>query len=1006
MKKITLLLMMLFSITAFSQIEVIENFDGIANNSLPAGWLEDPVNGFDVTSSASTTCGTPAAQQGHVAPATSTLTTSNYIAASNGTDLTVSFSYNVFEQVSQFPPIQLVAPTANWGSIVVEYSTDNGSNWNIITTITDADFTFVSPTTCASSGAIVVPAGTIPNGSDFMARFSVTSANIGNFGQYFIIDDVSFTQVATTVPNCDSILTNPLAGSDTADLDVTIQWNAATGLPTGYNVFVGTTTGGTDIVNGTPTAGTSFSLDGLGLTYNTQYFVTIVPTNGIGTATGCTEESFTTRMAPIPGATCNSPIVISSFPYIEIGGDTNNYEDNIDVSPCSNTYMSGKEVFYEITPTTDVSINIEVSNISNNGAGLHVVNGCPDVATECVDYVGSFSGTTRNLTDVVLLAGNTYFVVLSNSGSTRTYTYDLIITQNSCINPTIGTLTPVADCGNGQFSVDVDIAYLGSATSLTLSDDDAGTADITGISSTGIVTMGPYPSGATVNFTLTNEQDGACSNTNSTYFYCPPSNDECSAPISLTINTDDTCSIFTSATNAGATESVADPNTCASASNNNNDVWYSFMATSEVIILEYLNITDAINSGGSIQATELLEGSCGSLASINCWDGNYVTFSGLTIGNTYYIRNNTRLNGEYAQNYDICLREAPAPPANDDCSNAVTLTASTDDMCNNAVSGTTVGATNSVDNSCNSTGFGDVWYVFNPTNTAYYEFELTRNSTSPQTYYSIYEGSCGTLTEVTTACNSNANQIVYLNNTLTYYVMVQTSQVGDGITFDLCVTELPPAQPNSECSGAISFNESPDSSGANRITGNLDNAYYSPEGACSSTYESVWYSFTPTLTGLYNFELVRTSGTSFYSVYGSDTCAPSLPFVGGDINSCFEFGTDTATLTAGTTYLVSIQASSAASFEFFVYPDPSLGLGTSTFESFKLYPNPVKDVLNLDSQEVINSVEVYNIMGQQVHYETPEVSDAEINISDLKSGVYFIKVSINNREKTFKILKD
>lgn len=990
--------MMLMSITAFSQIEVIENFDDVANNQVPTGWTETNFgasSNFPCDGSAKTvtTLFTAVGQE--------TLTTPYYSGISNGTDLTVSFSYNIFEQFSQFPPPSYVAPATNWGSIVLEYTTD-GTNWNTATTINDSNYTFVSTTDCSATASINV--GAIANGSDFQARFVVTASNITNFALWVNIDNISITQVATTVPNCDATLISPVNGSDTADTDVALTWQPATGLPTGYTVNVGTFTGGTDIVNGATTTETSYSLSGL--SYETQYFVNIIPTNGVGNATGCVEETFTTRAAPIPGATCSSPIVISSFPFLEAGGNTDDYEDNIDASPCSNSYMNGKDVFYEITPATDVSINIDMTNISNNGSSIHVVNGCPDVATECVDYVGSFSGTTRSLSDVVLLAGNTYFIVLSNSGSTRTYTYDLIITANSCVNPTIGTMTPIADCDNGQFSVDVEVAYLGSATSLTLSDDDGTTSDITNITSTGVVTMGPYASGTTVNFTLTNEQDGSCSNTNSTYFYCPPSNDECSAPISLTVNTDDICTIFTSATNAGATESVTDPDTCASASNNNNDVWFSFVATSEVTILEYLNITDAINSGGSIQATELLEGSCGSLSSIACYTTNYVTFGGLTIGNTYYIRNNTRLDGEYAQNYDICLREAPAPPANDECANAAVLTASTDDMCNNAVSGTTVGATLSSDNSCNTDGYGDVWYVFNPTNSGYYEFELTRNSTTPATYYSVYEGSCGSLTEVTTSCNSNANQILNLDNTSTYYVMVQTQQSGEGITFDLCVTELPPAQPNSDCSGALTFSESPDSAGTNRVSGNLDNAYYSPEGACSSTYESVWYKFTPSYSGLYNFELIRTAGTSYYTVYDSDICSTDLDYVGGDINSCFESGTDTATLVAGTTYLVTIQASSAASFEFFVYPDPSLGVGSSTFESFRFYPNPVKDVLNLDSQEIIDSVEVYNIMGQQVHYETPEVSEAEINISDLKSGVYFIKVSINNKQKTFKILKD
>lgn len=1000
MKKITLLFMMLLSITAFSQIEVIENFDDVANNQVPTGWTE---TNFGASSNYTCDGSAKAMASPFTSAGQETLTTPYYTGISNGTDLTVSFSYNIFEQFSQFPPPSLVAPATNWGSIVLEYTTD-GTNWNTITTIDDSNYTFVSPTDCSSTANINV--GTIANGSDFQARFVVTVANITNFALWVNIDNVSFTQVATTTPNCDATLISPVNGSNTADSDVTLMWQAATGLPTGYTINVGTTTGGTDIVNGATTTETNYPLTGLN--YETEYFVNIIPTNGVGSANGCTEESFTTRTAPIPGATCSSPIVISSFPFIEAGGDTDNYEDNIDTSPCSNSYMSGKDVFYEITPTTDVSINIELANISNNGASIHVVNGCPDAATECVDYVGSYSGTTRSLSEVVLLAGNTYFVVLSNSGSTRTYTYDLIITANSCINPTLGTLTPVADCSNGQFSVDVNIDYLGSATSLTLSDDNGTTSDITNITSTGTVTMGPYPSGATVNFTLTNEQDGTCSDTGSTYFYCPPTNDECSAPINLTVNTDDSCTIFTSATNAGATESVADPDTCASASNNHNDVWFTFTASSEVIILEYLNITDAINSGGSIQATELLEGSCGALTSIACYTSNYVTFSGLTIGNTYYIRNNTRLNGEFAQNYDICLREAPAPPANDECTNAAVLTASTDDMCNNAVSGTTVGATISSDNSCNTDGYGDVWYVFNPTVSGIYEFSLERLSTTPSTYYSVYEGSCGALTEVTTSCNSNSNQILTLDSTSTYYVMVQTSQVGEGIGFNLCVWQLPDAVVNSDCTGAIELTESSDinDTEGNSISSNLENAYYSPQGCSSSSYESVWYTLTPEYTGTYHFEFTRVTGSAYYTIYDTGNCASVQENYVNGISSCYNSAYKPIDVVAGNTYLILVHASSAAEFEFFVYPDATLGMENSNFESFRLYPNPVNDVLNLESQEVINSVAIYNIMGQQVQYAKPEVSDAEINISDLKSGVYFIKVSINNKEKTFKILKN
>ncbi|MBU2928615.1 T9SS type A sorting domain-containing protein [Winogradskyella psychrotolerans] len=1002
MKKITLYFVMLFSISAFSQVEIVDNFNSESNNAVPSNWTGDMLAG------SSFICDGEGLSAWTFLPAgqSASLVSQNYTGISNGTNLTANFTYNIFERSSQFPGALSTAPAADWGSLVLEYSTDGGTNWISISTIDDSNYTFSDAATCQS---ISISAGTIADGSDVQIRFVADIVNVAGFRTVVLIDNVSITQEADAIPNCDATLTSPLSGATDADVDMALTWQAATGLATGYTVSVGTTSGGTDIVNAQTTTETSYPLTGLD--YVTEYFVNIVPFNGIGDATGCTEESFTTRTAPLAGATCGSPIEVSSYPFVVASGNTADYENNIDDNPCSSSYMNGNDVFYRISPTTDVSVNIEVNGIipaTSNRAGLMVFQDCPDVATECIADNTSYSGDSRSLTDVVLLAGNTYFVVLSTSNANNTFEYTLIITENSCINPTIDSLTTVSDCDNGQFTVAVDVSYLGSATSLTLTDDDATSADVTGITTTGLYTAGPYASGTIVNFSLTNDDDSSCSYADSTYFYCPPTNDECGAPISLTVNTDDTCTIFTSATNAGATQSTADPDTCGLATNNTNDVWFSFVAASETTILEYLNIesTPGYNTGGTIQATELLEGSCGALTSISCYITNYVTFTGLTIGNTYYIRNNTRLSGEYAQNYDICLRNAPAPPANDACASAAVLTASTDDMCNNAVSGTTVGATLSSDNSCNTEGYGDVWYVFNPTTTANYEFLLTRGATSPSTYYSIYEGTCGSFTEVTTSCNTNSEQIVLLDSSSTYYVMVQSSQVGEGITFDLCVTELPPAQANSDCSGAISFNESPDSAGANRISGNLDNAYYSPEGACSSSYASLWYEFTPSITGVYNFELIRTSGSAYYTVYDSNVCSTDLDYLGGDINSCFESGTDSGPVEAGTTYLVSIQASSAAEFEFFAYPDPALSLASNEVDSFKYYPNPVKNELTVEAKTSISQISIHNIVGQKVKGMTPNSLTTTVDMNELNTGVYFVTVQINSSVKTFRVIKE
>ena len=107
-------------------------------------------------------------------------------------------------------------------------------------------------------------------------------------------DVVSFSATPITMPpNCSSELTTPTNGTMMASTSGNLSWTAATGNPSGYKISMGTTAGGTDILNAFPVGNV--------LTYNvgtllpaTTYFVKIIPTNSNGDATGCTEYSFTT----------------------------------------------------------------------------------------------------------------------------------------------------------------------------------------------------------------------------------------------------------------------------------------------------------------------------------------------------------------------------------------------------------------------------------------------------------------------------------------------------------------------------------------------------------------------------------------------------------------------------------------------------------------------------------------------------------------------------------------
>ncbi|WP_299557235.1 T9SS type A sorting domain-containing protein [Seonamhaeicola sp.] len=78
-------------------------------------------------------------------------------------------------------------------------------------------------------------------------------------------------------------------------------------------------------------------------------------------------------------------------------------------------------------------------------------------------------------------------------------------------------------------------------------------------------------------------------------------------------------------------------------------------------------------------------------------------------------------------------------------------------------------------------------------------------------------------------------------------------------------------------------------------------------------------------------------------------------------------------------------------------------LSTESFNSknIKVYPNPVTNVLNISSTSVVDNVEMYNVMGEKVM----QTSDAkQLNLYNLKSGIYLLKVFSNNRSIIKKIL--
>ena len=69
----------------------------------------------------------------------------------------------------------------------------------------------------------------------------------------------------------------------------------------------------------------------------------------------------------------------------------------------------------------------------------------------------------------------------------------------------------------------------------------------------------------------------------------------------------------------------------------------------------------------------------------------------------------------------------------------------------------------------------------------------------------------------------------------------------------------------------------------------------------------------------------------------------------------------------------------------------------------KIFPNPVKDILTINIKVPIESIDIISMDGKRImHINQP---DNNLNLSDLQSGMYLLKVHTNNSTENLKIIK-
>lgn len=111
----------------------------------------------------------------------------------------------------------------------------------------------------------------------------------------------------------------------------------------------------------------------------------------------------------------------------------------------------------------------------------------------------------------------------------------------------------------------------------------------------------------------------------------------------------------------------------------------------------------------------------------------------------------------------------------------------------------------------------------------------------------------------------------------------------------------------------------------------------------------------------------------------------------------------TTSLISGSTYYAVNVLGNCRSAAFAVTISPDLSNESFSALEVSLYPNPVNDILHIDTAEEIKLVTVFGILGNKVLTSTSK----EVNVSSLSKGIYIVKIQdADNNVSTKKIIKE
>ena len=512
--------------------------------------------------------------------------------------------------------------------VEVLVSTTGTDNWTPI-------YTFNNTNVPSATGTSVVLDLDAYSGLDVRFAFRAVEGTADGASDIdFFVDNFEIRLTPALAPSC---ATNVVAtpNATCGNFANSITWDAASGAD-GYFITVGTTTGGTDVANNVDLGNVlSYNFTG---TIGTTYYYTILPYNGVGPATGCTEMSFTTN---VNGCYCTSaPSFVDGNGITNVQIVATNFPNTVATAPVYNDHTA-TVVDMSQGISNNVQIAFNTSFFDYNTVIWIDFNDDFNFAPSEIVYTGLSSATSPNTLNASFVMPGTaplgqhrMRIVATDGlqtpsnpcysasyGETADFTINIVAA--SCAPAAIASSTVTPDCANAQFSVAIDVTALGSGTpSIT---DGTTTWPIAAV---GVVNVGPFADGSSVSLTVLHGSDATCNLPLGSFTYsCPPANDDCANAIAISAMP------YTNSQNASAATGPV-VSTCAGM---NDGVWYTVVGNGADIIVELSGVT------GWDPEIGVYTGSCGTFTCVGSVDddgtggGETYTITASTAGTTYFI---------------------------------------------------------------------------------------------------------------------------------------------------------------------------------------------------------------------------------------------------------------------------------------------------------------------------------------------------------------------------------